>query len=99
MLLSNNHGNLLSAVFDDLGRGREYEYYKELEYDLELVDEDGNLQVDWDYYKWVIVNYTEEKHDYYANCVLKKIDKEPLEDFNGFKKFMDIEQENDGLPY
>lgn len=55
--------------------------YEEIEKELGLIkfkyDENGEihkkLTVDYEYYKHTILNYKEEKHDYYKNCVAKHI--------------------------
>jgi hypothetical protein len=47
-------------------------YYR-LELSLGLIDENSDLLVGYEYYTWVMTNYTKDKHDYYKNCVAKHI--------------------------
>ncbi len=74
-LLEENPNMMLSEIFlmKDLD---ELSYkYQDIELNLGLVDEDFNLLVDKEYYDWVIVNYNKKEHDYYKNCVAKRIRK------------------------
>jgi hypothetical protein len=59
-------GKLLSEI-EDVS-------YSKLEKSLGLVDKSNKLLVDWDYYKWVMTNYSENKHEFYINCISKHIE-------------------------
>jgi hypothetical protein len=61
-----NEGKLLSEIEDAS--------YSKLEKSLGLVDKSNKLLVDWDYYKWVMTNYSENKHEFYINCISKHIE-------------------------
>jgi hypothetical protein len=63
---SENEGKLLSEIEDDS--------YSLLEKSLGLVNSNNKLLVDWDYYKWVMTNYSENKHEFYTNCISKHIE-------------------------
>lgn len=69
-LLDKNEGKILSNIYEDLNF-KKSEYFAELENKLGLIDDNGELLVDWDYYKWIMVNYSKDKHDFYINCVAK----------------------------
>ena len=63
---------LLSEYYYDLSREDISDQYYDIETKLGLVDESTDrLSIDFDYYKWVMVNYTKDKHDYYVNCIKK----------------------------
>lgn len=68
-LLDKNKGKLLSDIFTDMYMDTNANKYYDLELKLELIDCDRNLLVDWDYYKWVMVNYSECEHDKYVNFI------------------------------
>lgn len=74
-LLHENSDMLLSEIYDDIGERELYEKYIDLEVKLGLVEynseDDIDLLVDWDYYKWIMCNYVEDKFKYYKNCVNK----------------------------
>lgn len=72
-LLEDNPNMLLSDIFLDMNMNNLAEKYQNIELDLGLVDDDFNLLVDWDYYKWIITEYNEDEHDKYRNYVAKKI--------------------------
>lgn len=72
-LLDQHPDMLLSEIFLDMNMDELSRKYQDTEFNLGLIDEDFNLLVDKDYYKWVIVNYNKSKHDYYKNCIAKKI--------------------------
>jgi hypothetical protein len=63
---SENEGKLLSEI-EDVS-------YSQLEKKLGLIDSNNKLLVDWDYYKWIMTNYIEEKHGFYVNCINKHIE-------------------------
>lgn len=72
-LLEENPDMMLSEIFlmKDLD---ELSYkYQDIELNLGLVDDEWNLLVDKEYYNWIIVNYNKKEHDYYKNCVAKRI--------------------------
>lgn len=76
-LLEQNEGELLSNIYYDETKHNLADKYYDIELRLGLVDDNYNLLVDWDYYKWVIINYNENEHDKYVNYVGKyKRDKE-----------------------
>lgn len=68
-----NEGMTLSQIYDSYGNDKKADETYNLEKSLELLNVEDELTVDWDYYKWVISNYTEDKHDYYVNCIKKHI--------------------------
>ncbi|APH23452.1 TPA: hypothetical protein ACXDAY_002939 [Clostridium botulinum] len=68
-----NKGMLLSEIFDFYGSVKKFEKALKLEKSLGLLNENDDLAVDYDYYKWVMTNYTEDKHDYFMNCIKKHI--------------------------
>lgn len=72
-LLEDYPDMLLSEIFLDMKMDKLSYKYQDIEKDLDLVDEEFNLLIDKEYYDWVIVNYNKNKHDYYKNCVAKKI--------------------------
>ncbi|CAK7084351.1 hypothetical protein [Tissierella sp.] len=72
-LLENHQGKLLSDIFLDKDMDKLAEKYQDIEYELGLIDDDLNLLVEWDYYKWIITEYNINEHDYYKNMVTKKI--------------------------
>lgn len=72
-LLENYQGKLLSDIFLDMDLDKLAKKYQDIEYELRLVDDDFNLLVGWEYYRWVITEYNEKEHDYYKNMVAKKI--------------------------
>lgn len=69
-LFDKNKDICLSNIYNDLGKPKKAKYYADLEIKLGLVD-DNDFLVDWEYYKWVMVSYTKDKHDYYVNCIAK----------------------------
>lgn len=59
-----------------MGRDFVANKYLDLEFKLGLIKQDDDniqLQVDREFYKWVMINYKEDEHEYYLNCVAKKI--------------------------
>ena len=42
-----------------------------MENSLGLIGDDDDLIIDYDYYKWVMMNYDKQEHIYYLNCVSK----------------------------
>lgn len=71
-LLEQNEGKILSEIFADMYMETSADKYYNIELSLELINENQDLLVDWDYYKHTMINYTKEEHDYYYNCVQKK---------------------------
>lgn len=53
------------------------DYYLHIEESLGLYDDNDDLKVDWDYYKWIMINYIhgEYKGDikYFKNCIKNKL--------------------------
>lgn len=93
-LLEDNPNMLLSDTFLDMNMNNLAEKYQNIELDLGLVDDDFNLLVDWDYYKWIITEYNEDEHDKYRNYVAKKInDSDDVIVGKKTKSFPDIEDE------
>lgn len=72
-LLEIHADELLSNIYFDLAKYDIGEKYYRLELDLGLIDEDSDLLVSYEYYTWVMTNYTKDKHDYYKNCIAKHI--------------------------
>jgi hypothetical protein len=69
-----NKDKLLSDIYYERGNINLSEKYSEIENQLEIIDtETGEFLIDWDYYKWLMINYTADEHDYYYNCVQKNI--------------------------
>lgn len=91
----NNEGKLLSVVLEDLGDRYAFKY-SEIEDSLDLLDKNNNLLIDYDYYKWVMLNYCEDKHDYYYNCVQNQIEENSIIDFT---KSEDVIINNNILDY
>ncbi|KEI09690.1 hypothetical protein Z957_04140 [Clostridium sp. K25] len=76
-LLNQNVNIPLSEIYMNYFNSSKSDKYYDLENELGLIDNDGYLIVEWDYYKWVMINYTDDKKDYYINCINKHIkDKE-----------------------
>ncbi|MCB2354359.1 hypothetical protein [Clostridium estertheticum] len=73
-LLSNNEGKILSDIFADVYSDKLADKWFDTEVGLGLVKDNSNdLLVDYNYYKWVVMNYDKSDHDYYVNCVKKHI--------------------------
>lgn len=72
-LLEKNEGSLLSQIFADKELDTLSEQYADIENELGLVNDNLKLQVDFDYYKWIITEYNQKEHDYYKNMVAKKV--------------------------
>jgi len=70
-LLGSNPNTLLSDIYSDFNSEKKAEKYYELEKSLGLLDTGEEFGVDFEYYKWVMMNYDKEEHDYYVNCVNK----------------------------
>lgn len=68
-----NKGMILSEIYDFYGSVKKFEKALKLEKSLGLLNENDDLAVNYDYYKWVMINYTEDKHDYFKNCIKKHI--------------------------
>ena len=70
--------------------GHLYETTNNLEVKLGLVDVETNeLLVDYGYYKWVLINYSEEKLEYYKACVKKRKKKNKISNVWGAANPMD----------
>lgn len=98
-LLESHKDKIISDIYYDLGKYDTGEKYYRLELDLGLIDEDFELLVEYPYYEWVITNYSEEKHDYYRNCVKKHIkdkDKPKPKGLQKFTKSNELEDRNKG---
>lgn len=70
-LLNNHEGESLYTIYDGLNRITARDEIEKLENSLELFDENDELLVDWNYYKYIMINYKEDKHDYFVNCINK----------------------------
>lgn len=70
-LLDKNKGKLLSYIFGDMFMDDIADKYYGIELGLGLIDDNGDLLVDWEYYKWIMVNYDVNEHDKYVNYVEK----------------------------
>lgn len=62
----------LSDYYEDYNE-KLYDKYFKIECDLGMYDDEFELLVDYEYYKWVMINYQKEKHDYYKNCINKHV--------------------------
>ena len=93
-LLESNLGKLLSEIYEGFNSDKKAEKYYELEEKLGLLDTgDNDSGVDFEYYKWVMINYEKDEHDYYVSCVNKrKREMYSLEDIINFS-----EQKQKGL--
>lgn len=72
-LLNQNIDIPLSQIYMNYFNYSKSDKYYYLEKDLGLTDDNDYLTVEWDYYKWVMINYTDDQKDYYINCVKKYI--------------------------
>jgi hypothetical protein len=70
-LLDSNEGMLLSDIYEGFGNFNKAEIYYDIENSLGLIDKDGGITVDFEYYKWIMMNYNKEEYTYYVNCVEK----------------------------
>ncbi|ERI90971.1 hypothetical protein HMPREF1982_03533 [Clostridiales bacterium oral taxon 876 str. F0540] len=70
-LLEANDGTLLSEIYENLGKDDLAKKYSNIELKLGLVDFEFNLEVDWDYYCYIITNYKENEHEKFKNYVRK----------------------------
>jgi len=70
-LLESNPDTLLSDIYYDFNSDKKADMYYELEGKLELINDDGRMIVDYDYYKWVMINYNKDEHTYFVNCINK----------------------------
>lgn len=70
-LLDANEGKLLSDIYEGFGSFDKAEMYYDIEDSLGLIDMDGGVAVDFEYYKWIMMNYDKNEHTYYLNCVEK----------------------------
>jgi len=70
----NNSDILLSDIYINQGNINLAEKYSDIEKQLDIIDgETGEFLIDWDYYKWLMINYNSDQHEYYYNCVQKYI--------------------------
>lgn len=58
-LFNNKQKKLLSDIFYNSGDDNRFNNYSEIEKNLKLTDGYGNLLVDWDAYKWIMINYSD----------------------------------------
>ena len=70
-LLDANHGELLSSIYNSFNSYDKAEMYNDIEFKLGLINTIDELIIDYDYYKWIMMNYNKDDHTYYANCVEK----------------------------
>ncbi len=70
--INENIGEItLSEYYDDYKDDLCKKYYS-LENNLGLWN-NGELTVNYEYYKWIMTNYKENEHEYYVHCVRKNI--------------------------
>lgn len=70
-LLEANPNELLSSIYSGFNSDKKAEKYYELEESLGLINDSGDLLIDYDYYKWIMINYNKDEHIYYKNCIDK----------------------------
>ena len=70
-LLDANYGELLSTIYNSFNSYDKAEMYNDIEFKLGLINTSDELIIDYDYYKWIMMNYDKDDHIYYANCVEK----------------------------
>ncbi|MCB2297064.1 hypothetical protein [Clostridium tagluense] len=71
-LLENNEGMILSKIYTNMYSDKTAEKWYELEVTLGLIDENTNdLLIDYDYYKYAVMNYKKEEHDLFVNSIAK----------------------------
>jgi hypothetical protein len=70
-LLEANPGELLSDIYYSFNSDEKAEKYYELEKELGVINENNELLVEHEYYKWVMMNYNKDEHQYYVNCIDK----------------------------
>lgn len=68
-LFNKYNGMLLSKIYKEKGQVNNAEREYNLELSLELIDKNDRLLIDYEYYKWIMMNYKEKEHEYYYNCV------------------------------
>lgn len=69
-----NSNRFLSDIYLEKGNTNLAEKYSDIEKQLEIINDDtGEFLIDWDYYKWLMMNYSPNEHEYYYNCVQNKI--------------------------
>ena len=66
-------GMMLSDIYDYIDKNQLGQKYRDIETKLEILDDKDNLLIDMKYYKWLMMNYKSEEHDYYFNAVQKRI--------------------------
>jgi len=66
-------GSYLPDIYENLGRMNLKEKYDDIENKLGVWSMDGYPLIDYGYYMWLMINYNENQHDYYYNCVQKRI--------------------------
>ena len=62
---------LLSDIYHQQSNAKLFEKYSDIEDRLDIFA-NGEMLIDWDYYQWLMMNYSDVKHDYYCNCVKAK---------------------------
>lgn len=70
-LLDANPNTLLSSIYSGFNSDRKAEKYWDIENSLGLINDEDEISIDYEYYKWVMVNYNKDEHTYYVNCVEK----------------------------
>ena len=69
-----NSDILLSDIYFNQGNINLSDKYSDVEKQLDIIDnETGEFLINWDYYKWLMINYNSDQHEYYYNCVQKYI--------------------------
>lgn len=71
-LLKKSDEKLISEIIINIGDDDRGYGYKNLELDLELIDEEGSLQVPWDFYCDVIMKYEEDRHQEFVDLINDK---------------------------
>jgi hypothetical protein len=71
-LLESNPDTLLSDIYYGFNSNKKAEMYYNIEKSLGLLNTGDELEINFEYYKWVMVNYNKDEHDFYANCVKNK---------------------------
>ena len=71
-LLDSNPDTLLSDIYYGFNSDEKAEKYYNLEHSLGLLDTGKEFGIDFEYYKWIMMNYNKEEHDKFVHCVNNK---------------------------
>lgn len=66
-------GMFLSSIYQDKGQKNLSDKYYDIEFKLDIFDKTDNLLISWEQYKWLMINYNEDQHNYYYNCAQKYV--------------------------